>query len=72
MEGRRLDKNETLQEKAKVPYQNFLKLLISGLIAMYFVIKWAVRNAIIEAEEELSKRKYGKELPESEDEEETE
>lgn len=39
---------------------------------MYFVIKWAVRNAIIEAEEELSKRKYGKELPESEDEEETE
>ena len=39
---------------------------------MYFEIKWAVRNAIIEAEEELYKRKYGKELPESEDEEETE
>ncbi len=42
------------------------------LIAMYFVIKWAVRNAIIEAEESLYKRKYGKELPETEEEEETE
>jgi len=32
MDGKRLDEIETLQEKAKVPYQNFLKLLISGLV----------------------------------------
>lgn len=38
------------------------------LIAMYFIIKWAVRNAIIEAEESLYKRKYGKELPGSSEE----
>ena len=32
MDGKRLDEIETLQEKAKVPYQNFLKVLISALV----------------------------------------
>ena len=53
-------------------FLRFSPMSKSRKTTMYFVIKWAVRNAIIEAEEELYKRKYGKELPESEDEEETE